>query len=399
MSLVDGISFATEKRELEELCVGETYRLTNQMDAALKDRMYEIKSNDPLTVAVTDSVGNGVVGLAVSGAIAKSRNEYTMIFRTNVISEEYQYNFLLYGRKKVEVYCKSIQLLSVEGVLIKPAPRLRPPTAFAFYDAADNTRVTSGGTVLISSRDDPRFTLARPLFTTLSIPYTGTDISLPLNLPDCVITVTPDISGYNNNYSEKFILFGNETIPGEVKKMMLSKNNLVEGEWRVVLSWGQHPLDLDLYCITNFEPRKVYFLKKNQGGQNDPTRGSIELNIDVREGFGPETITFTPNPTKKYRFLVHNYTGNKVKSLVSSGGKVVVYKSHGPPVQFEVPTACIVLRDDGEIAMLWHVFDLIEGVLVPVNKVTKEDLRDRDVQVRFLIFAFFFTTIVYRIYM
>ena len=82
------------------------------MDAALKDRMYEIKINDPLTIAVTDSIGNGVTGLAVWGTITKSRNEYTMICRTNVTSEEYQYNFLLYGRKKVEVYYKSIQLLS-----------------------------------------------------------------------------------------------------------------------------------------------------------------------------------------------------------------------------------------------------------------------------------------------
>jgi hypothetical protein len=103
MSLVDGIRFATEVRELKELCVGETNRLTNQMDAALKDRMYEIKSNDPLTVAVTDSAGNGVAGLAVSGAITKSRDQYTMIFRTNVTSEEYQYIMLLYGRQKVEV--------------------------------------------------------------------------------------------------------------------------------------------------------------------------------------------------------------------------------------------------------------------------------------------------------
>ena len=398
MSLVDGTRFATEVRELKELCVGETYRLTNQMDAALKDRMYEIKSNDPLTIAVTDSADNGVAGLTVSGAITRARNEYTMIFRTNVTPEEYQYNMLLYGRKKVEVYCRGIQLFSAEGVLIKPAPKLRPPTAFAFHNAADNTRVSAGGTVLISSRDDPRFTLARSLFTAFSIPYTGTDISLPLNLPDCVITVTPDISGYNNEYSEKFILFGNETVPGEVKRIMLSENHLVEGEWRVVLSWGKHPLDLDLYCITNFQPRKVYFLNKNRDGRNDPTMGNIEMDIDVREGFGPETITFTPNPTKQYRFIVHNYTGNKVKSLVNSGGKVVVNKSPGPPVQFEVPTD-IVLRDDGEIAMFWHVFDLIEGVLVPVNTVTKEDLRNRDVQVRLCFFAFFFfTAMVYRIY-
>ena len=98
------------------------------MDAALKDRMYEIKINDPLTIAVTDSIGNGVTGLAVSGTITKSRNEYTMIFRTNVTSEEYQYNMLLYGRKKVEVYYKSIQLFSVQGFLIKSAPKSRGPT-------------------------------------------------------------------------------------------------------------------------------------------------------------------------------------------------------------------------------------------------------------------------------
>ena len=379
MSLVGGIRFAIEVRELKELCVGDTNRLTNQMDAALKDRMYGIKSNDPLTVAVTDSAGNGVAGLAVSGAIIKARNEYTMIFRTNVTPEEYQYNMLLYGRKKVEVHCKGIQILSAQGVLIKPAPKLRPPALFAFYNAADNTRVPAGGTVLISSRDDPRFTLARPLFTAISIPYTGADISLPRNLPDCVITVAPDISGYNNEYSEKFILFGNETIPGEVKRIMLSKNNLVEGEWRVVLSWGKHPKDLDLYCITNFQPRKVYFGMKNEGGQHDPTMGSIELDIDVRQGFGPETITFTPNPAKKYRFIVHNYTGNAIKSLANSGGKIVVNKSRGPPVQFEVPTD-IVLGDDGEIARFWHVFDLIEGVLLSVNKVTKVDLRGAEVR-------------------
>ena len=161
--------------------------------------------------------------------------------------------------------------------------------------------------------------------------------------------------------------------------MMLSKNNLVEGEWRVVLSWGQHPLDLDLYCITNFEPRIVYFGMMNKGGQKDPTKGSIELDIDVRQGFGPETMTFTPNPTKKYSFIVHNFTGNEVKSLVNSGGKIVVNKSRGPPVQFEVPTD-IVLRDDGEIALFWHAFDLIKGVLVPINKVTKVDLREVEVR-------------------
>ena len=198
---------------------------------------------------------------------------------------------LLYGIKQVEVHCKGIQLLSAQ-VLIKPAPKLRPPAALAFYNAADNTRVPAGGTVLISSRDD---------------------LSLPRNLPDCVITVAPDISGYNNEYSEKFILFGNEIIPGKVKRMMLSKNNLVEGEWRVVLSWGEHPKDLDLYCITNFKPRKVFFGMKNKGGQHDRSMGSIELDIDQQVGFGPETITFTPIPALKYRFLVCNYTGNKVK--------------------------------------------------------------------------------------
>jgi hypothetical protein len=33
--LIDGTRFASEVRELKELCVGDTYRLTNQIDAEI----------------------------------------------------------------------------------------------------------------------------------------------------------------------------------------------------------------------------------------------------------------------------------------------------------------------------------------------------------------------------
>lgn len=162
----------------------------------------------------------------------------------------------------------------------------------------------------------------------------------------------------------------------------LSESVVTVGEeWRVVLSWSQHPKNLDLYCITNFKPRLIYSGESNVGGRNNANKGNIELDISVQNGFGPETITFTPNPAKKYRFIVYNVTGNTFSSLADSGAMMNLMKGSGGPVKFHIPTD-VVLDDCGECARFWHVFDLFRGVITPVNRIISKDLRD--VPVRFL---------------
>jgi hypothetical protein len=84
---------------------------------------------------------------------------------------------------------------------------------------------------------------------------------------------------------------------------------LGEGEWRVILRWNADPMDLDLHCKMSKEPFDVYFGKKYTGGRRDEAMGKIELDVDVTNGNGPETITFTPLRGRNYRFFERNYTG------------------------------------------------------------------------------------------
>ena len=378
MHMMGVLSHAAEVRTLDVLCVGDTKRLTNAM-GPLKEQLYAIPPRgDALTVTVSDitgpNAGSGVAGLQVSGAVSITKSMYTMVFEVKVDPEEYQFNLLLYGMKRLEARWKNVTLLSA-NVLFKPAAKVQPRGAYAFHNAANNSKVLAGGVVVIHSRDDPRSTVDSPVFRAITVPYTGADVKLPPGLPaDCIVTVSPDIPGYSNEYSEKFVLYGNERLASETMKMMLSESNITGSEWRVVLTWDADPSDLDLYCLTNFHPNRVYFGANNKGGQNDPNKGNIELDIDVRDGFGPETITFTPDPTKKYRFLVHNYSGNSRKTMASSQAKIVIHKGSGRPVQFDVPVD-IVVNSDNECARFWHVFDLINGVMVPVNVVLVDDIR------------------------
>lgn len=52
----------------------------------------------------------------------------------------------------------------------------------------------------------------------------------------------------------------------------------------------------------------------------------MQLDHDEREGFGPETISFTLEKGVTYYYCVHNYSyyNSKVPPLTSSGAQVVI---------------------------------------------------------------------------
>ena len=99
--------------------------------------------------------------------------------------------------------------------------------------------------------------------------------------------------------------------------------------------------------------------------------------MDVQGGFGPETITFTPFSDKKYRFYVHNYSGEK--ALSESCANIVVYKGDGETISFDVPTD-IVVDSAGKHASYWNVFELLDGEIRTANEVVPE-IRDAPLKV------------------
>eukprot|EP01038_Epipyxis_sp_PR26KG_P004797 gene4797-6724_t len=350
--------------QLSTFCIGETVKIKREMN----DLLYDAKNGDPLTVGVTETsgsdVGQYVAGLEVTGGLEKTSMSYSLIFQAKVNPESAQFNISLYGMKKFVAKWNNIIVFEQNLVMFKPAVTFRPPPSFTFHNAKTAQRIKASGTIIFSSKDDPR-SAVKPVFPERKVTYQhDTPIALPNNLPDGIITVTPNIKGFSK-VSNKFVLFEGER-GAEQSQVMLSAADLAVNEWRVVLSWNAKPADLDLYCATSFEPKRIYFAKKNIGGSKSAEKGMIELDVDVRNGNGPETITFTPNATKKYRFCVHNYS-NEIP-IFESGAKIELFRGSDADVMvFQIP------RDIIENSRWWHVLDIENNDIAIVNEVVEHD--------------------------
>jgi hypothetical protein len=88
---------------------------------------------------------------------------------------------------------------------------------------------------------------------------------------------------------------------------------------RIVLNWGQNPLDLDGHLA--FGGDHIFF--RNKSGPD------AQLDVDHTDGFGPETITVTRrHPGQRYVYAVQDYSDKEEPqsaNLASSDAKVFVY--------------------------------------------------------------------------
>jgi len=127
--------------------------------------------------------------------------------------------------------------------------------------------------------------------------------------------------------------------------------------WRVVLTWGATPLDLDAHVALPDGNNEVNFDNKKSKD------GLVTLDVDAKLGFGPETVSFVDPAPGIYKYYVNRYTNDA--TLQKSNAKVVVY--HGDKIykQFTVPT-------DGDATLdNWYVFDIdaTNNVLNEVNQL------------------------------
>lgn len=119
------------------------------------------------------------------------------------------------------------------------------------------------------------------------------------------------------------------------------------GTYRVVLSWGLSPKDLDSH-LTKAGGFHVYF--SNKSAQN------ATLDHDDTTSYGPETITFIPDAEGTYTYYVHDYTNRDTpgsKALSRSGAVVRVYCGDEQVGIYRVPSY---------VGLNWTVFTITNGV-------------------------------------
>ncbi|MDW7773305.1 MAG: putative Ig domain-containing protein [Desulfobulbaceae bacterium] len=133
-------------------------------------------------------------------------------------------------------------------------------------------------------------------------------------------------------------------------------------EIRIILTWNNSPADLEAHLT---EPNETgcryhcYYFNKIT-----PT---ASLDLDDRDGYGPETITITDKVPGTYRYYVHDFTNRNINSrwLSLSGAEVKVYSGNKEPLVFTVPYA---------YGNVWHVFDLdgATGEITPIQIMSRQ---------------------------
>lgn len=134
-----------------------------------------------------------------------------------------------------------------------------------------------------------------------------------------------------------------------------------KNEYRVVLTWGLNPVDLDSHLSGETENGSDYHVFYHQLKADG---GKALLEWDDVDSYGPETTHFFTYSGRSYTFSIHDYT-NRASSnsgkMASSGARVVVYHADSEIASFDVPD---------EPGTVWNVFRVENGTLTPINRMT-----------------------------
>ena len=150
-----------------------------------------------------------------------------------------------------------------------------------------------------------------------------------------------------------------------------TQGGLASGQFRVILTWGQNPSDIDSHltgpAADGTSRWHVYYSAKQAGDM-------CALDVDDTTSFGPETVTCPPtgNTTTSlrpgvYRYSVHHYAGSA--NIGASGANVRLEFSNGQTYSFTPPAA--TYQGYGDV---WTVFEVVvmqngSVSVSPVNSV------------------------------
>ncbi len=166
--------------------------------------------------------------------------------------------------------------------------------------------------------------------------------------------------GYQTTYITVTVIGGetNENQNGTISPI------LENGKIRIVLTWGEYPLDLDSHLTGPIDNRSdrfhIYFASK--GFINISPYSNLD--VDDVDSYGPETVTIQEQKDGIYRYSVHDYTNMdsfSSNALANSNAIVRVYKGEGLVAEFYVPN---------QEGTLWTVFEINGNNINTINNMS-----------------------------
>jgi len=120
-----------------------------------------------------------------------------------------------------------------------------------------------------------------------------------------------------------------DILPGSSADLVLSPR-LDPNQYRVVLTWGSSPPDLDSHAKTPCGCECYFNNRHCRCGTQ-----AVDLDVDATRGWGPETITLSSVSSGIYTYYVYIFT--TYASFVGSNALVQVYDSTGNRYSLSVP--------------------------------------------------------------
>lgn len=178
-------------------------------------------------------------------------------------------------------------------------------------------------------------------------------------------------SGYVVGYFN--VISGDELFATDETTTMVLTPILSDNEYRIVLTWGSTPSDLDshlTYYVNDVQKMHVYYSKPN-GSYNGNNVASLDL--DDTSSYGPETITIHLNSSlltdnSVFRYSVHDYSdgsSSTTTNLANSNAVIHLYKGNTLLNTYHVP--------QNGTGSVWHVFDIDSTGVHSVNSFYGEN--------------------------
>jgi len=175
-------------------------------------------------------------------------------------------------------------------------------------------------------------------------------------------TLIASAEGYTNYVNSQV------SVPaGETLQMQISLSpTLAEGQYRIVLTWGELPTDLDAHLKTPEIEGNAYHIYFDNQGSADSAPFAI-LDIDDTDSFGPETTTINSLFPGEYHFYVNNYSESP--DITTSNAVVQIYNKNGLVHTLQVPTTgtgffwdiCTINGSNGSISVLNRIVETEPG--------------------------------------
>ncbi len=143
------------------------------------------------------------------------------------------------------------------------------------------------------------------------------------SVPAGAVPLAVSAEGFTAEQFERRLAPGGE----DAIRVVLSPG-MEAGQMRIVLTWNEQPTDLDAHLQGPLPGGKRFHVNFHEKG-NLASDQFVRLDVDDRDGEGPETITVLGVLPGAYRYFVHDYTHRDVPAstaLADCGAEVRVYQ-------------------------------------------------------------------------